>query len=257
MASFCVSSVAALQHTHYAGWPEPAETGLRQTRRLGNNTVTVLQADSRLLHGSQNGRGVFRSDAAQSRDVRETVFAHLQTVMHVRAGRQPWELSTYGDRGSLCAVIHGGHHPEWSLACLSSWWIVSWRALPSAKSGFFSPLLSGRKEEEEEEGGGDVLLWRWWEEGRKEEGKESKIVCSSCRNTEGEEWLICMFPLLYVCMCVFSFIMCNILYCSDSWATASYTGLILKASDRNPRITVVFLWATLSFEIRLLGCKCV
>lgn len=37
---------------------------------------------------------------------------------------------------------------------------------------------------------------------RKEEGKESKIVCSSCRNTEGEEWLICMFQLLYVCMCV-------------------------------------------------------
>lgn len=52
---------------------------------------------------------------------------------------------------------------------------------------------------------------------RKEEGKQSKIVCCSCRNTEGEEWLICMFPLLYVCMCVcvcvFTFNMCDILYC--------------------------------------------
>jgi len=79
-------------------------------------------------------------------------------------------------------------------------------------------------------------------EGRKEEEKQSKIVCCSCRNNEGEEWLICMFPLLYVCMSVCSLLLCVIiLYCLNNWTTASYSGLILKASDRNPRITVVFL----------------
>lgn len=81
-----------------------------------------------------------------------------------------------------------------------------------------------------EKGGGGG----WWcfvvevVKGRKEEGKQSKIVCCSCRNNKGEEWLICMFPLLYVCMCVcvFTFIMCDILYCSNNWTTASYSGLI-------------------------------
>ncbi len=254
MASFCVSSVAALQHTHYAGWPEPAETGLRQTRRLGNNTVTVLQADSRLLNGRQNGRGVFWSDAAQSRDVR----------LSLRTSRR------------LCTSGPGGSHENWADMvtaghCVLLFMVVTiqnglWRAFPPGgsllegpsllqKVDFFFLCCQGERRRRVVVvfccGGGER------KEGRKEEGKESKIVCSSCRNTEGEEWLICMFPLLYVCMCVLSFIVCDILYCSDSWATASYTGLISKASDRNPRIIVVFLWVTLSFEIRLLGCKCV
>ncbi len=138
----------------------------------------------------------------------------------------------------LCTSGPGGSHENWAdmvtiSHCMLLFMGVTiqnglWHAFPPGGSFLERPCLVQKVDffssAVREKGGGG---W-WWcfvvevVRGRKEEGKDSRIVCSSCRNTEGEEWLICMFPLLYVWMCLFSFIMCDILYCSDSWATVSY-----------------------------------
>lgn len=63
------------------------------------------------------------------------------------------------------------------------------------------------------------------------------VVVGTPRVRSGSYACFHFYMFACVCVCVFTFIMCDILY----YSTALYSGLILKASDRNPRITVVLL----------------